>query len=196
MTENKSAVTPERYASGFTYANYIAQITVNKDRFAQFYDSAKISPSDIDFFHKAKQAKNGVAKIMVIGEDWCPDVYRGLPAAVRVAEAVGLELRIFPRDKNTDIMNEFLNQGKYMSIPVVVFFTKDLKEICRWIERPDSANTERNQIVEQVRKEMPGANEQEFRAETTKRLAPKQVEWQKMSVIEWRKTITEKLEMK
>ncbi len=193
MTQKSSAVSPERFASGFTYPDYIAQITVNKDRFNEFYTSASLSPSDIEFFKTASRAKDGVAKIMVIGEDWCPDVYRGLPAAARVAEVASLELRIFPRDKNTDIMNEFLNQGKYTSIPVIVFYTKDLKEICRWIERPESANRERAQIEAQVKEELPGASEQDFRVAMRNRLASKQVEWQKISIQEWRKGIAEKL---
>jgi hypothetical protein len=90
-------------------------------------------------------------------------------------------------------MNEFLNQGKYTSIPVIVFYTKDLKEICRWIERPESANRERAQIEAQVKEELPGASEQDFRVAMRNRLASKQVEWQKISIQEWRKGIAEKL---
>ena len=33
---------------------------------------------------------------------------RGLPVLARLAEAASLELRIFPRDQNLDIMDEFL----------------------------------------------------------------------------------------
>lgn len=50
-----------------------------------------------------------------------------------------MELRFFPRDKNLDLINLFLKEGKYQSIPVFAFFDKDLKPLCHWIERPASA---------------------------------------------------------
>jgi hypothetical protein len=103
---------------------------------------------------------------------------------------------MFPRDSNLDIMNEFLNQGKFMSIPVCVFFTKDLKEICRWVERPESANKERAQIEAATRKEMPAASEQDLRLAMRERLAGKQPAWQKESIREMRQVLAEKLGIK
>ena len=51
-----------------------------------------------------------------------------------------MELRIFPRDQNLDIMNEFLNQGEHQSIPVFVFYTRDQRYLAHWTERPALAN--------------------------------------------------------
>jgi len=194
--EKKSVVTPGRFAKGFTYADYIAQIKVNKDQFDRFYAGCTLAADETRFFKKAAQAKGGIARMLVLGEDWCPDVVRGLPAMARIAEAAGVELRMFPRDSNLDIMNEFLNQGKFMSIPVCVFFTKDLKEICRWIERPESANKERAQIEAATRKEMPAASEQDLRLAMRERLAGKQPAWQKESIREMRQVLAEKLGIK
>jgi hypothetical protein len=188
-----SVVTADRFTTGFSYQDYLDQVKVNKEQFQNFYTSAQLSPDDIEFFGKASQAPDGLGKIMVIGEDWCPDVVRGLPVVARIAEAAGIELRIFPRDKNTDIMNEFLNQGKFMSIPVIVFYTKDLKHICHWIERSADANREMAEIREQIQKEKPSATQQEFIAALRERMAGKQPEWQKSSVVEMRKLLAEKL---
>ena len=149
---DKSVVTKERFATGMTYKEYIGQIAVNKDRFEENYKNCELSAEDKAFFSKVAKMPNGAAKVMVIGEAWCPDVTRGMPAAARVAEAGGLEMRVFPRDKNLDIQNEFLKEGKYQSIPVVVFFTKDQQELCRWIERPGLADVERAKIEEEVKK--------------------------------------------
>jgi hypothetical protein len=79
---------------------------------------------------------------LVLGEDWCPDVYRGMPVLARFAEAAGIELRVFPRDENLDIMNEFLKDGEFQSIPTAVFYTRDQQYILHWIERPQQANDE------------------------------------------------------
>lgn len=192
---NSSVVTAERFATGFTYQDYIAQVKVNKEQFQNFYTSAQLNADDIKFFRKAAEVPNGIAKILVIGEDWCPDVLRGLPVAVRIAEATGLELRVFPRDKNPDIINEFLNQGKFMSIPVIVFYTKDLNHICHWIERSEVANREMAQIREQIQKEKPSATQQEFMEALRQRMTGKQPEWQKSSVAEMRRMLAEKLKI-
>lgn len=191
-----SAVTAQRFATGFTYQDYISQITVNKDMFERFYASGQLSTDDRTFFKKAAQGPNGVARVLVLGEDWCPDAFRGLPVMARIAEAANLELRVFPRDKNLDVMNEFLNQGKFMSIPVAVFYTKDLRYICHWIERPAAANTQRAQLEEKVKKEMTGASEPDIRTAIRTRVQELFPAWQKETVREMRQMLSEKLGIK
>jgi thiol-disulfide isomerase/thioredoxin len=138
----QSVVTPERFASGLTYQDYIAGIKVNQDRFQANYDGTTVSEDEAAALRALVAKANGPAKVLVLGEDWCPDVYRGLPVLQRVAEAAGIELRVFPRDENLDIMNEFLKDGEYQSIPTAVFYTKDHNYILHWIERPEKANAE------------------------------------------------------
>ena len=149
MDEKTSVVTPERFSSGFTYKDYIAQIKVNSDRFEQYYQTVEVSQDDADFFKKAVEA--GVTKMLVLGEDWCPDVFRGMPVTARISEASGMELRVFPRDENLDIMNEFLKDGEFQSIPTVVLYDKDHSYLGHWIERPAKANEERAQIEAEVK---------------------------------------------
>jgi len=96
---------------------------------------------DLAFFRKASQLPNGPRKLLAIAEAWCGDVYRELPTAVRLAEATGMELRIFLRDENPDIMDEFLsNNGKSRAIPVFVFYTSGLNYITHFTERSATAH--------------------------------------------------------
>jgi hypothetical protein len=85
--------------------------------------------------------------MLVLGEDWCPDVFRGMPVLKRIAEASGMEMRVFPRDQHKDIMAEFLNSGEFESIPVAVFYTRDHEYILHWIERPAKANAEMKDLA-------------------------------------------------
>ena len=65
-----------------------------------------------------------------------------------------MELRVFFRDQNKDIMAEFLKQGEHESIPTFVFYTKDHRYIAHWIERPALANEqmpELRKLTEPVR---------------------------------------------
>ncbi len=135
-----SVVTPERFASGLTYSDYIAQIERNKEKFAANYDDTHISSENVEALRALVTRLDGPAKMLVIGEDWCPDVYRGMPVMARIAEAAGMEMRVFPRDQHMDIMSEFLNRGEYQSIPTAVFYTRDHKYLAHWIERPALAN--------------------------------------------------------
>ena len=189
----QSVVTPERYAKGFTFEEYTMQIKVNREHFSRFYQSGALSADDALFFREAAQLPNGFGKMMAIGEDWCPDAFRGVPVMARIAEAAGAEMRIFPRDQNLDIMNEFLNQGKFMSIPVAVFFTKDLKELGRWIERPQVAYRERAEIEAAIKKEMPNATESDLRLAIRDRTQPRYPAWQQETVREMRQMLAAKL---
>lgn len=142
MVQSASVVTPERFASGMTYQQYIDQIEANKDRFEENYTNTEVTQEDIARFKAIMSRPNGPAKVLVLGEDWCPDVYRGMPVIARIAEATGLELRVFPRDQHTDIMNEFLKDGEFQSIPTIVFYDKDHNYIAHWIERAKQATEE------------------------------------------------------
>lgn len=193
MATQKSAVTPERFATGFSFKNYIAQITVNKDNFEKYYQTAELSADDAAFFLRVAGLPNGPKKMLVIGEDWCPDVFRGMPAMARISEAAGIELRIFPRDKNLDIANEFLKEGKYQSIPVCVFYTGDVRYIAHWIERPALADEERLKIEAELKRQMPATNEQEMRAATSERTRVRYPAWQQATIKEMRKLLEGKL---
>ncbi|MBI2935986.1 MAG: thioredoxin family protein, partial [Chloroflexi bacterium] len=184
MAQKVSVVTPARFASGFTYPDYIAQIKVNKELFQRYYESAHLSTEDAAFFLKAVKSPSGPAKVLVLGEDWCPDVYRGMPVMARIAEASGMEMRVFPRDQHLDIMNEFLKEGKYQSIPTAVFYTRDHKYICHWIERPAVANQEQAEIEKAIRAENPNITDQEFAAQRRARSGARAADWQQATVAE------------
>ncbi|MEX0785791.1 MAG: thioredoxin family protein [Dehalococcoidia bacterium] len=136
----ESVVTPERFSQGITYEEWMKAIDRNQERFQENYDEHSISEEDANALRELVKRPNGPAKCLVLGEAWCPDVFRGLPVIARIAEASGMELRCFPRDENKDIMAEFLKNGEHESIPAVVFYTKDHQYIGHWIERPNLAN--------------------------------------------------------
>lgn len=148
MTQQReSVVTPDRFESGLTWQQYFTERVVrNGEKFQYNYDETQISDDDASALRALVALPHGPAKALVLGEDWCPDVFRGLPVIVRMAEAAGMELRIFPRDDNLDIMNEFLKEGEHQSIPTVVFYTRDHRYICHWIERPAKANAEMGEV--------------------------------------------------
>src|SRR5262245_49429929 len=167
----ESVVTPERFDSGLTYQQYLEGIKVNQDRFQMNYEGTKVSDEETAKLRALVAKEGGPTKMLVIGEDWCPDVYRGMPVLARLAEAAGLEMRVFPRDENLDIMNEFLKDGEFQSIPTAVFYTADQRYLYHFIERPQKANDE----MPEMRKLYEGRTREEA--------APDVLEFQKTSPV-------------
>ena len=193
MARETSVVTPERFSQGFDYPSYMNQIKVNKARFVGYYDDFKMSAEDAALFKELAQRPDGPAKMMVIGEDWCGDVIRGLPVLARIAEAAGIPISIFPRDSHTDIMDEYLKEGKYMSIPVVVFYTADHEYICHWIERPEVAVVEQREIEKAIRDEKPDIDDREFGQQRRARTAARADDWIAATVVELKELLTKSL---
>jgi Thioredoxin len=179
-----TVVTPARFEQGLRYTDFLAQATVNRDKFELYYKESPLSDEDISFFKKAAALPNGPGKILALAEAWCGDVYRELPTVAHIAEATGMSLRVFLRDENPDIMDEFLsNNGKARAIPVFVFYTKETRYITHFTERSAGAHRELAAIMDQVRFQLnlphgttfgtvPGSDKQVFLREVIARITP------------------------
>ena len=129
-----------RFATGLTYDEYKDQMTRNRDRVEANEARVEIDADDLEAF----RSLNGPLHVLVLAEDWCGDVIANLPVlAVLARESGTLDVRIFLRDQNSDLMQRYLNQGKYESIPVFAFFDETFKEIGVFIERPASVTERR-----------------------------------------------------
>src|SRR5579871_6128431 len=134
------SVTADRFAQGLSYQGFRDQMTRNQERFDDNERHLQISAEDLAVFKNLPQK----LPVMVIAEDWCGDVIDNLPILGRIAAESGkLNLRVFLRDQNLDLIDQYLKEGKFRSIPVFVFFDDQFREIGRFIERPASV-TERN----------------------------------------------------
>jgi hypothetical protein len=177
----KSVVTPERFATGMTFDEYVAYTASpenlaregfggyfpdsgsfgaprkdNSGVFRERYARARLTDHQAAAIKWLAAQSGGPARILVISEDWSSDCRRDLPVLARLAEAGGLEMRIFNRDgkkilgtrrpdpaaapdANHDLMLEFMNRkngGEWASLPVAVFYSADWRELHRYIEYP------------------------------------------------------------
>jgi thiol-disulfide isomerase/thioredoxin len=172
MASPQSVVTPERFASGMTFGQYLAFIgtpenlkregsggAARRDWTAHmraWYEASRLGDAQAAAIRWLAGQPKGPAKVLVISEEWSSDCRRDVPMLARVAEAGGMELRIFTRDgqrfsksqrpslaeapdSNADLMAEFLNvkNGQaWQSIPVAVFYTRDLEYLYHYVEYP------------------------------------------------------------
>src|SRR6202046_619950 len=194
MPTATNVVTPARFAQGLTYADFLAQAAVNVDKFEQNYKSVPLTPEDLAAFKRAAAQPGGPAKVLAIAEAWCGDVYRELPTAACIGGTTGLELRVFLRDENADIMDEFLsNDGKSRAIPVFIFYTADMQYIAHFTERSATAHRELDEIGNQVKAQMglpkettfataPEDRKQELLREVISRIQPRSDYWRKEAI--------------
>ena len=134
------AVTRERFDQGMTYDEFKSQMTRNQERFAANERRAEIDPATLAAFRALPLPLN----VLVLAEDWCGDVIDNLPILGRLAAESGkLTLRVFLRDQHPDLMDQYLNQGLYRSIPVFAFFDDQFHGLGQFIERPPSVTERR-----------------------------------------------------
>jgi thioredoxin family protein len=169
-------MTPERFAKGMTFHEYVRFVGSPENLGRQGFDIRRFShvrprvdwsPYLRERYSKARLGDDeaaamkwlaaqpgGPAKLLVISEDWSSDCRRDVPYLARLAEAGGLELRIFTRDGDTmhmkglpdlaaggnaDLVHAYANEKngeKFASIPVAVFFTREFAELYRYVEYP------------------------------------------------------------
>ncbi len=129
-------ITAERFNQGMTYDEYRDQMTRNRERFEATENAVDLEQADV----KAVSGLKDPVNVMVIAEDWCGDVISNLPVLGKLAEASDgkLNVRVFLRDQNLDLMDQYLKEGKFRSIPVFAFFDQDFNELGHMLERPAS----------------------------------------------------------
>ena len=172
-------IAAERFASGMTFDEYV-RYTGTPENLAReagwwlglqrrdfsgvlrgWYTLAQLSPAQTDAVRWLAGQSGGPVRVLVISEEWSSDCRRDVPALARLAEAGGLELRIFPRDgktlgrgpradpsasPNADIVNAFLNEKDgqtFQSVPVAAFFSSDWQCLYRYVEYPAIYHKER-----------------------------------------------------
>lgn len=124
-------VTAERFAQGLTIPEYVAQMRTNREAFERLLAEATVSPEDRD----ALGVLTGKVKILVITEDWCPDSLRTIPVLAGLVDGLpNVEMRLFLRDGNPDVMDQYLKRGQFRAIPVFALFDEEMNEIGRMLE--------------------------------------------------------------
>jgi len=114
MERKTSVVTSERFASGMTFDQYVTYVGTpenlkregsggrpRSDMSANLragYAAARLDDAQTAAIKWLASRPNGPAKVLVISEEWSSDCRRDVPMLARLAEAGGLELRIFRRD--------------------------------------------------------------------------------------------------
>jgi hypothetical protein len=209
-----SAVTAARFAKGRTFDEYVKYVgssenlareafgsyfpdggskgSARKDNSAIFrerYAKARLTEAQTAAIKWLAAQPGGPANILVISEDWSSDCRRDVPMLARLAEAGGLQLRIFNRDgqrilwtrrpdpaaapdANWDLMLEFMkttDTGEWASLPAVGIYSKDFQLLGRYLEFPSVYHKDRIRGHQQAAR--PGETEAQARERGMKEFA-------------------------
>jgi hypothetical protein len=148
------AVTYERFTQGLSFREYMEQMQENREKFAQNYVGAELDGGAMTYVCNLNVPLN----VLVLTEDWCGDALTYVPVFGRLAECSDCwTLKVFLRDQNLDLADQFLKENKYRAVPVFVFFDEAMRELGHFIERPGSVNQERQALIDQLAAEHPEA---------------------------------------
>src|SRR5688500_17887261 len=99
-------IAADRFATGMTYEEAKAKMPRNAPNMDRVEGQIKLTDADIAPWRNLPETFN--AMVLVI--DPCPDVYTNLPLLQRIANESGkLNVRMFMREENKDLMAQFMN---------------------------------------------------------------------------------------
>jgi hypothetical protein len=225
-------VSAERFSQGMTFEQYVAYTATpeslkreasmggaRKDwsgLLREVHAATRVSDAQQAAWKWLVSQPGGPARVLAISEEWSSDCRRDIPLLAKVAETVGLELRIFPRDgqrfssapepdpresPNADLMGQYLNRRggqTFQSIPVIVFFTRDMQELYRYIEFPLVYRKDRIRAAQTAAK--PGETAEQSRERAAREFmelqaAPFFQVWRDAAQAEWLSLLYERLKV-
>ena len=62
-----------------------------------------------------------------------------LPILKRISESLQLEVRVFHRDEDTNLIDQYLTNGTARSIPIFIFMNDEFEQVSVWPPRAREA---------------------------------------------------------
>jgi hypothetical protein len=128
------------------YKEYLIQNWARTQRLNKIHQKTQVLRSTFQSFLQD-------LNILVISEPWCGDAAQLLPIVCNALDGLDqIHLKIFLRDENPELMNQFLTNGT-KSIPIFVFFDANYNVLLQWGPRPEKLQL----MYEKWKNEMPNA---------------------------------------
>jgi hypothetical protein len=122
----------DRFESAATFEQYLDSVVKNRELWREVHDRARLPE---DMLEEARRVP-GRWHLVALSEDWCGDAVNTLPIIARLAADAGWDMRVMSRDENPDLMDAHLTDGRSRSIPVVIVYDEEFREVGWWGPRP------------------------------------------------------------
>ena len=84
--------------------------------------------------------------MLIITEDWCGDAMMNIPILKHIIEFLNIEARVFHRDDDTHLIDQYLTNGKSRAIPIFVFMNDSFEQLTVWGPRAKEVQSFVNKI--------------------------------------------------
>ncbi|MGK9045245.1 thioredoxin family protein [Mammaliicoccus vitulinus] len=130
---------------------YVNEMTTNKDQLLDIYQSFQLPKND----ERLDKIKDKNYKVLVITEDWCGDAMMNIPVLLNIADYANIEVKVFHRDEDTNLIDQYLTNGTARSIPIFVFLNDNHEQEHVW--GPRAIIVQKH--VEILRKDLPSKDD-------------------------------------
>lgn len=132
-------ISRERFEGGESYQQVRERILAKGGRYQRGLEYGEWATATANADLSAFAALDEPVNVLVLSEDWCPDCTDNLPILNHIAGQTGnINLRIFTRDENKDLADQFLYNGEFSKVPTIIVLDRELNVLGHVIERPDS----------------------------------------------------------
>lgn len=133
---------------------YVNEMTTNKDQLLDICQSFQLPKND----ERLDKIKDKNYKVLVITEDWCGDAMMNIPVLLNIADYANIEVKVFHRDEDTNLIDQYLTNGTARSIPIFVFLNENHEQEHVWGPRAISVQKH----VEILRKDLPSKDDSTY----------------------------------
>lgn len=126
-----------------TLNEYINEMQENKDNLLSIYNSFHLPLNDARL---NQLIESNYSKVLIITEDWCGDAMMNIPILKHIIEFLNIEARVFHRDDDTHLIDQYLTNGKSRAIPIFVFMNDSFEQLTVWGPRAKEVQSFVNKI--------------------------------------------------
>ena len=131
-----------KWREGLAPADYFESLANYRHLVLSLYRDAEVADSETQLIASALAGRAADVRILVVTEDWCGDSAVTLPYIAKLADSVGVPMRIFRQSAHEDLKGWFVSH-ETTHIPAVSVLHRDgdeWRELLRWVERPHMAH--------------------------------------------------------
>ncbi|MBE6185129.1 thioredoxin family protein [Heyndrickxia ginsengihumi] len=126
---------------------YLSSMQVYKEHIEYILDAFDVRKKDDALFQKLREKQ---LRVIVLTEERSKDAMVNVPILLKIAAVANIGVRMLYRDKHTELVNQYLTNGSYRSIPMFIFIDKKGGEKAVWGPRAPIAQQIVNQLYEEL----------------------------------------------
>lgn len=115
---------------------FVSHTKMASQRIKKWGKIFKLNTEQLSVFDQLKSEQNKMGWLMIV-EAWCGDVGQNLVPLKKMADAMGVELKLVLRDDNLELMDNFLTNGGRSIPKLIAVDLNNFSPLWNWGPRPE-----------------------------------------------------------